>query len=101
MTVRVKQKTLNSNTTTPLITYRSSSTFTPPSAPASCPSSSSPDQFSLSLLLEIFKKIGKKWAIICITSTWFCDSEQKLFLHSKANRGFVLDSEPKLRYIDN
>ena len=55
MTVRVKQKTLNSNTTTPLITYRSSSTFTPPSAPASCPSSSSPDRFSLSLLLEIFK----------------------------------------------
>ena len=37
MTVRVKQKTLNSNTTTPLITYRSSSTFTPPSAPASPP----------------------------------------------------------------
>ena len=55
MTVRAKQKTLNSNTTTPLITYRSSSTFTPPSAPASCPSSSSPDRFSLSLLLEIFK----------------------------------------------
>ena len=55
MTVRVKQKTLNSNTTTPLITYRSSSASTPPSAPASCPSSSSPVHFSLSLLLEIFK----------------------------------------------
>ena len=101
MTAKVKQKTLNSNTTTPLITYCSSSTSTPPSAPASCPSSSSPVRPFIITASGNFQKIGKKWAIICIASTWFCDSEQKLFLHSKANRGFVLDSELKLRYIDN
>ena len=32
---------------------------------------------------------------------WFCDSEQKLLVHTEANRGFVLDSEQKLRYSDN
>ena len=48
-----------------------------------------------------FKKIGKKRVIICIISTWFCDSEQKILLHTEANRGFVLDSEQKLRYSDN
>ena len=58
MTVRVK--TLNFNTTTPLITYRSSSTSTPPSAPASCPSSSSPICFSSCLLLWKFKKNWKE-----------------------------------------
>ena len=56
MTVRVKQKTLNSNTTTPLITYHSSSTFTPPSAPASCPSSSSPG-----FRYHCFWKFSKNW----------------------------------------
>ena len=96
MTVRVKQKTLNSNTTTPLITPS-----TPPSAPASFPTSSPLVHFYSSSLLWKFKKIGKKWVIICIASMWFCDSEQKLLLHTEANRGFVLDSEQKLRYSDN
>ena len=57
MTVRVKQKTLNSNTTTPLITYHSSSASTPPSAPASCPSSSSLFAFCY----HCFWKFSKNW----------------------------------------
>ena len=55
-----KAKTLNFNTTTPLITYRFSSTSTPPSAPASCPSSSPLVCFSTLLLLEIFKKLERR-----------------------------------------
>ena len=84
--VRVKQKHLI------LISQHHWSPITP-HPPSFC--------FSSSSLLWKFKKIGKKWAIICIANTWFWDSEQKLLPHTEVNRGFVLDSEQKLRYSDN
>ena len=101
MTVRVKQKHL---ILIPQHHWSPTAPHPPPLHPLLWPPAPSPLHpfaFRHPRFFGNSKKIGKKWAIICIASTWFWDSEQKLLVHTEANRGFVLDSEQKLRYSDN
>ena len=95
MTVRVKQKHL-------ILTpqhHWSPTTSHPPPPPHHSPLP------TLMLLIILasgnFLKIGKKRVIICISNMCFWDLKHKLLLNTKADRGFVLDSEQKLRHSYN
>ena len=99
MTVRVKQKHL---ILIPQHHWSPTTSHLPPLHPLLQPPAPPPLPL---LLFEIaasgnFQKIGKKRAIICIANTWFWDLKHKLLVHTEANRGFVLDSEQKLRYSE-
>ena len=100
MTVRVKQKHI---ILIPQHHWSPTASHSPPLHPLLWPPAPPPLPH---LLFDIaasgnFQKIGKKRAIICITSSWFWDLKCKLLVHTEANTGFVLDSEQKLRYSDN